>query len=103
MDSGRILRQARHRAGLTQRELAERAGVPQPAIARIESNRVEPRVETLDRLLRICGERLDAVAWSDGGVDRSQIRERLSWNVGERLEEVVSAANTLRKIRVLPK
>ncbi|MEM0040512.1 MAG: CBS domain-containing protein [Thermofilum sp.] len=40
----------RIRAGLTQAELAERAGVSQSLIARIESGKVNPRVSTLVRI-----------------------------------------------------
>jgi DNA-binding XRE family transcriptional regulator len=38
---------ARRSAGLTQRQLAERSGVPQPTIARIESGKQMPRADTL--------------------------------------------------------
>jgi transcriptional regulator with XRE-family HTH domain len=55
MDAARVLREARGRAGLTQRELARSAGMLQPAIARIEAGDVVPRVETLTRLLAACG------------------------------------------------
>lgn len=44
------LRLLRIRAGLTQAELAERAGVSQSLIARIESGKVNPRVSTLVRI-----------------------------------------------------
>jgi transcriptional regulator with XRE-family HTH domain len=71
MDAGRVLRQARRRAGLTQRQLAEKAGVPQSAIARIESRAVIPRVDTLDRLLEACGEGLESAPRAGRGVDRS--------------------------------
>src|SRR5919198_4589930 len=49
-----ILQEARHRAGLTQRELAARAGTSQSAIARIERGRQLPSLETLQRILRAC-------------------------------------------------
>jgi transcriptional regulator with XRE-family HTH domain len=49
-----ILQEARRRAGLTQRELAERAGTSQSAIARIERGRQLPSLDTLQRLLRAC-------------------------------------------------
>ena len=51
MNSARILRHARRHAGLTQRALAQLAGIPQPAIARIERGAVSPRVSTLAELL----------------------------------------------------
>ncbi|HKI27951.1 MAG TPA: helix-turn-helix transcriptional regulator, partial [Actinomycetota bacterium] len=55
MDAAETLRDARRRAGLSQRELARRAHTPQPTIARIESHAVVPRMDTLDRLLAACG------------------------------------------------
>src|SRR5262245_13413544 len=55
VNAANLLRYARRRAGMTQRELGRRAGVPQPAIARIESGSVSPRLATLDRLLSATG------------------------------------------------
>jgi HTH-type transcriptional regulator/antitoxin HipB len=55
MDAARVLRESRRRAGLTQAELAQRVGVLQPAVARIETGRARPRVDTLERLLLVCG------------------------------------------------
>jgi len=46
-----LLRQARTRAGLSQRELARRAGTAQSVIARIERGQTSPTWETLQRLL----------------------------------------------------
>ena len=37
----------RKRLGFTQRELAEKAGIKQPQLARIESGKQSPRLETL--------------------------------------------------------
>ena len=45
--TGEDIRAARENSGLTQSELAERAGVSQPLIARIESNDVDPTIDTL--------------------------------------------------------
>lgn len=47
-----ILRLARRKARLSQRELARRAGTSQPAIAAYESGRRDPTLGTLQRLLR---------------------------------------------------
>jgi transcriptional regulator with XRE-family HTH domain len=49
-DAGTLLAEARHRRGLTQRELATRAGVPQSTIAAIEAGRRNPTVDLLTRI-----------------------------------------------------
>lgn len=53
---GAHLRARRIAAGLTQRELSERSGVPQPNVSAYEVGRREPSTETalrLDRALRV--------------------------------------------------
>jgi transcriptional regulator with XRE-family HTH domain len=55
---GSLLRQARERNGVTQAELAGRAGTTQSAISRIEHDRVSPTIETLRALLSLVGEEL---------------------------------------------
>src|SRR5947209_8688798 len=55
MIGGELVREGRKRAGLTQKDLAERAGTTQSAIARLESGRSTPSLETVERLLRLCG------------------------------------------------
>lgn len=51
-----FLREARRRHGVDQAELARRAGTSQPAISRIERDRVTPTLDTLNRLLAALGE-----------------------------------------------
>ena len=85
MKSGTILREARRAAGLSQRELARRAGVAQPVLSRIERDHSSPRFETLDRLLRECGKGLELVERPGLGVDRTLIRDRLRLTPGERV------------------
>ena len=46
---------AREESGLSQRELAERAGVTQSEIARIESGNREPSIPTLQRIVAGAG------------------------------------------------
>lgn len=55
MDVGATLRQARDRAGLSQAEVARRAGISQPAVAKYERDRAIPSWRALDRLLEVCG------------------------------------------------
>jgi transcriptional regulator with XRE-family HTH domain len=57
--SGQLLREARRRAGLTQRTVAARAGVSQPTVARIERGDLIPSLERLVALIRACGLDLD--------------------------------------------
>ena len=56
------LLRARQRAGLTQSQLAERMGVSQPVVARIESSagsrKHAPSLATLRRYAEACGQRL---------------------------------------------
>jgi transcriptional regulator with XRE-family HTH domain len=93
--SSRLLRYARRRAGLTQRRLAERAGIAQPAIARIESGRVSPTADTMDRLIEACGLRLVVEDRPGRGIDRTAIKELLRLTPGQRLAEVAAEARSL--------
>jgi transcriptional regulator with XRE-family HTH domain len=54
-----LLRQARRRRGLSQAELARRAGTSQPVISAYERGHRDPSTETLRRLLAAAGERLE--------------------------------------------
>lgn len=48
----------RKKKGLSQAELAERAGLPQSTIGRIEARLVSPNLETLNKILPVLGLRL---------------------------------------------
>ena len=49
--AGELIKEARRRSRLSQRELATRAGTSQAAISRIESGREEPTLERLEQIL----------------------------------------------------
>ena len=53
------MREARRRRGLTQTQLAERAGTTQSAIARLEAGRVSPSFDDVIRYLRLMDLDLD--------------------------------------------
>ena len=46
---------ARKKRGLSQAELAVRAGLPQSTIGRIEARLVSPNLETLNKILPVLG------------------------------------------------
>jgi hypothetical protein len=58
ISTGKLLRQARLGARLSQTEVARRAHVAQSVISAYESGRREPSVSTLERLVRATGHRL---------------------------------------------
>lgn len=90
-----MLRHARRRAGLSQRALSLRAGVPQPAIARIESGAVSPRVRTLQELLGAAGFTLDVAPRIGAGVDRTLIRATLARSPEDRIRGAMRARRNL--------
>ena len=55
MIGGELVREARKRSGMTQQQLAEKAGTTQSAIARLESGRTSPSLEDVQRLMRLAG------------------------------------------------
>lgn len=59
-DVATIVREARSRAELTQRELARRAGTAQSVVSRIERGLTSPSWDTLSRLLAAAGFELHA-------------------------------------------
>jgi predicted transcriptional regulator len=100
-----MVRHARLGAGLTQRQLAAKAGIPQETIARIEAGRVDPRLGTVDRLLEGCGFGLEHTPRLGIGVDRTQINALLDLEPAARLRralatDAANAAFTRRLRRV---
>jgi len=90
-----VLRLARTRAGLSQRQLAHRAGTTQSVVARIELGETSPTWDTLTRLVAAAGFDLDArltlrpVAQSHMLADVPRI---LGLTPEERLREVANAS-----------
>lgn len=59
MDAGALVRERRRAHGLSQHELALRAGTKQATISRIENGHEVPTVRRLEQLLAALGERLE--------------------------------------------
>lgn len=92
MDVPTELALARRRAGLTQTELARRAGTSQAAISAYESGAKEPSMATLDRLLGVAGRRLTV------SVARPPVRMPSSADIarsGRGLADVLALAEAL--------
>lgn len=93
VEAAALIRRARTEAGVSQTELARRLGTTQSAIARLESRGSNPRIETVERALRVLGRslRLEAAelayTW-----DPPRFRERLRLTPRERLESMAAAA-----------
>jgi len=92
MNAATTLRAARRDAGLTQRQLASRAGTSQATISAYESRRKQPTVETLARLLAVTGARL-IVARAEPGVVRPTAEQHA--RVARSLREVLALAAAL--------
>ena len=93
MTTGQLLRQARRDAGLTQAELAARAGTSQPVISAYEHDQREPTVPTLRRLLAAAGARLELRAVSDRG--GRQLREQVWRSRAVRLVDALLLADAI--------
>ena len=94
-----IIAQARLKAGLTQRQLAQRMGTSQPAIARLEAGQVSPTLGTVERIAAAAGYELrvelvpllapdPVIEAYKRDVDRSLLRENLRRTVEERLRSL---------------
>lgn len=99
--SGSILREARHRAGLSQADLARRAAVTQSVISAYESGKRQPALATLERLVAATGLTLDVRVRK-----RASPLERLSGPLGRRVRahrkqvREIAQAHNLANVRV---
>jgi transcriptional regulator with XRE-family HTH domain len=84
---GELVRQARIRHELSQKQLATRAGTTQSAIARIERDRNSPSIKTLTALFQAMGEDfVFGARQREWGVDLTLNRRNLEHSPTERLE-----------------
>jgi transcriptional regulator with XRE-family HTH domain len=86
MSASTLIRSARRAAGLTQAELAERAGVPQSVVARLESPGSNPTLRTVERLLTAADHTLAVAEAGQSGVDASLIERNLALTPAQRFE-----------------
>jgi transcriptional regulator with XRE-family HTH domain len=90
MYGGDLVREARRRAGLTQRELADRAGTTQSSIARLETGQTSPSFDLVVRLIRLCGFRLDVFLDPYDDSDLAQAEALLRSRPDDRIDDLES-------------
>jgi len=91
-DIGQRLRQLRQRLGLSQRELARRAGVSNATISMIEANQVSPSVAALKQVLSA----LD-IGIADFFASSESASEQIVFRAGE-LTEIAGGALSYRQV-----
>lgn len=97
-----ILKTARKRAALSQRELAKRAGTSQSVIARIESGVSDPSTNTLKNLVEAAGFDLDVELSIRPVADShmlSEVNRILSLTPEERLREVANVERFIKSVK----
>ena len=91
-----LIRKARADAGLTQAELAARAGLRQSAIARLERGSANPTIATLDHVIAATGHRLILAAEPClAPFDEGQLRERIAMTPAQRLANFTASSRNL--------
>lgn len=100
MNSALLVREARLRTGLTQRELAERLGTTQSVVSRWESGGVHPSAETLSSIIEACGLELHVALTEIDRGDAALIERTLGLTPEQRLDELVRTVEFIRAGRI---
>lgn len=85
MEGGGLIREARRRAGITQRQLARRLGTSQPVIARWERGHRSPDYDVVKNAVLVCGFELRATLVERDLQDEATLDYSLSLTPLERL------------------
>lgn len=97
-----LVREARRRTALSQREPAEKAGTTQTAIACIETGRSTPSLDAVLRLVRLSGLDLDVMLVERDDSDWIQARDLLTLSAEDRVALGVRTANTMLAVQRQP-
>ena len=90
MDPGRVLRQARQEAGLSQRAVALRAGVSARTVAGVEADQHRPSLAVLEALLGACGLELVTQAAVEVPAACTHLRAHLTLSLSQRISDTIS-------------
>ena len=88
-----LVREARKRAGLTQAALAERAGVPQSTVSRIETGARVPSTDLVESLVHAAGFEVRVALGEPDPATESLFERTLRRTPDERLADATRAAN----------
>ncbi|MDP2624172.1 MAG: helix-turn-helix transcriptional regulator [Actinomycetota bacterium] len=95
MTGAYLIAEARKRAGLTQAELAARLGSHQSVVARWETGRSRPDLDTVMRAVRAAGFEMGVSLSPGDDHDLVLIRRELGMQPHERLSRLVGAVRRL--------
>jgi transcriptional regulator with XRE-family HTH domain len=90
MITGRLIREARLRAGLKQTELAHAVGTTQSAVARWESGNVTPNFERLREIVRACGLEIGYGLYRRDDETTKVVRDGLSMTPAQRVDDLLN-------------
>lgn len=88
MTTGERIKEARKRAGLTQKQLADKLGISYVGISQWENNQRNPKLETLQRIADALGvdvETIGGVSWNEISFSHNVydfLREKLGYEEG---------------------
>ena len=94
-----IVRSARRDAGLTQVELAKWLSTIQSVVARWESGRVSPSLDTLSRIAAACGRRLKVIVEPADDHDLGLALQNLKLTPEQQLEQLTNAVRFSLELR----
>jgi transcriptional regulator with XRE-family HTH domain len=102
MSAASLLREVRLRHGLSQAQLARRAGTTARQVGRIEREEISPSVRTLQRLIRAAGEdlRLESIAppRGDDAVLQQARADLRALTVEQRVAQALALSRTATSI-----
>lgn len=98
MIGGELVYEARKRANLSQRELAEALGTSQSVIARWESGRVSPSFERVVEAIRACGFDLAVRIVAIDDQHALLVQENLRATPLQRLQRIYESGSAIEKL-----
>ncbi len=92
MEPGKLVAEARKRAGFTQADLAERVGTTQSSIARLERGGNDPSWGRVNQLIEACHLTLDVALTIPDDAELATIRRNLDLTPEQRWIRIVNGA-----------